>query len=266
MIGHPYKYEMIHVLIFSLIAFMTASVSFSEENWKEYRGRHFLIYSNQAPPDFVKNVNEAAEREYEEITKNLGFIRYEGWSWNNRARIYIYDDRESYILAQNVSWSHGVALTKEKIIRTFPTASGFFDSTLPHELGHIIFREFIGYKSEIPLWFDEGVAIYQEKARRFGADKAVRQAISNGKFIPLEEINRKIISGSPDKNLVELVYAEAASVVCYLISEHGEYRFVNLCRQLKDGISFVDAVQKVYVRFNDIGDLNKSWMEYLSHE
>ncbi|HLD69243.1 MAG TPA: peptidase MA family metallohydrolase [Candidatus Omnitrophota bacterium] len=235
-----------------------------QEKWKESRSSHFLIYYNQAPEDFVRNVELSAEEEYETIAQNLGFTRYEGWSWDRRARVYIYDDQEHYVGERNVSWSHGMALVQEKVIRTFPTAAGFFDSTLPHELGHIIFREFVGYKSKIPLWLDEGVAMYQEKAKRWGANKLVARAISEGKFIPLKELSRVELTNESDQATIELFYAEAASIVYFMITELGDYRFVNFCRHLKEGCRLDDAIHRAYARFQNMDDLNEAWVKYLS--
>ncbi len=236
----------------------------ANETWKEFRSEHFVIYYQEAPLTFVEEVAKAGEKEYEEIAKNLGFTRYQGWTWDKRAKIYIFDDQEHYINFQNPSWSHGVAVTRDKVIRTFPAAHGFFDTTLPHELGHIIFREFVGNEIPIPLWLEEGVAMYQEKAKRWGANKAVRQAITEGRFIPLKELTLITFSNDSDQKLVELFYAEAASIVYYMITELGEFRFMNFCKELKSGKLFDEALHRAYMRFNHLDDLNKAWLKYLS--
>ena len=253
------------ILLFCFLMGMTSlGLADDKRTWKEYRCQHFLIYYNNAPEDFVKNVELSAEQEYETIAQNLGFTRYEGWTWDNRAKIYIYDDQEDYVGARNISWSHGMTLVQQKVIRTFPTAAGFFDSTLPHELGHIIFREFVGYKSKIPLWMDEGVAMYQEKARRWGVNKLVTKALADGKFIPLKDLSHITLNDNTDPATVELFYTEAASIVYYMITELGDYRFVNFCRQLKEGSRMDDAIHRAYARFENMDDLNNAWVKYLS--
>ena len=40
----------------------------------------------------IKTVEQMAESYYYEISENLGFTRYEGWTWDDRAKIYIIDD------------------------------------------------------------------------------------------------------------------------------------------------------------------------------
>jgi len=254
----------IKILSVCTIIILLSAVPIYAEEWKEHKGRHFVIYYQSAPIDFVEEVEKTAEQYYEEITRDLGFTRYKGWTWDERAQIYIYDDSQSYVEeGRQAQWSHGSAQTKTKVIRTFPTAHGFFDSTLPHELGHIIFREFVGFKAEIPLWFEEGIAMYQEKAKRFGAHNAVIDARNNGYFIPLKELSITQLTRNTDQKIVTLFYAESASVVYYMINELGKYRFVQFCRKLSEGGPFEWALKSVYVRFKNYDDLNKAWLRYL---
>ena len=236
----------------------------SEEEWKERKDNHFIIYYKNAPPDFIKSVEEMAEYYYEEITRNMGFTRYKGWTWDERAKIYIYDNAEDFQqIGEYATWAEGVASSRQRVIRSFPAAHGFFDSTLPHEMGHIIFREFVGFKARIPVWFEEGVAMYQEKARRWGADEVVRRAVMDGKFMSLKDMTALELSGKMSTEQIQLFYAESASIVNYIIDELGQQRFINLCRKLQAGDPFEWVFTSVSVRFKDLDALNKAWVEYL---
>ena len=256
------KLKIFKIILFFL--FVLGVFSYAQDEWKEYKQQHFIVYYKDAPQDFIKSVEEAAENYYHEIASNLGFTRYDSWTWDDRAKIYIYDDSDDYVKSsKQAQWSHGVASPQDKVIRTFPAAHGFFDSILPHELGHIIFREFVGFQVQVPLWFEEGVAMYQEKAKRWGANQEVLKAMQKGNFIPLNELTLMGLGGGTDTDTVNLFYAEAASVVYYMITELGEYRFVQFCRKLKETNSFEFALRDVYVRFKDFNDLNRAWMEYI---
>lgn len=232
-------------------------------DWRKYDSSHFIIYYKDAPLDFVKSVSETAEELYQQIPRNLGFVRYSGWKYDDRAAIYIYDSQNDYkVDAANMEWSSGHANIARKEIRTYPSAAGFFDSTLPHELAHIIFREFIG-NNPMPLWLDEGVAMYQEKAKRWGANKIVLNAMEDGKFLSLMDMTYERLSKEKDQEIINIFYAEAASIVYYMIVELGESRFENFCRKLSDGIPFVEALETNYGRFHSIEDLNARWVDYL---
>lgn len=258
------KLKVIPIILFAF-AIMGSSACAAE--WKELKRQHFIIYYKKAPYNFVNTVHQAAEEYYVEITRNLGFTRYKGWSWDERAKIYIYDNKEDYVESgKQAKWSHGSAYPKDKTIRTFPSAHGFFDSILPHELGHIIFREFVGFKARIPAWFEEGVAMYQEKAQRWGSHDMVRKAIEEGTFKSLKELSITRLKHRTSKDLVTLFYAEAASVVNFMINELGDRRFVRLCRKLKDGGPFSWAIDSVYSRLKNVDDLNDAWVKYLTNE
>lgn len=234
------------------------------KEWNEHKGRHFVIYYKDVPEGFVKEVEDAAEQYYEQIRKNLGFYRYEQWTWENRAIIYIYADQEEYAQAyQSIGWSSGWAAIREKTIRTYPAAHGFFDSVLPHELGHIIFHELIGFHVDVPLWLEEGVAMYQERAKRWGADKIVLNAIEKDVFWRVDELGQIRFSADSPREQIELFYAESASVVNFLIMQYGDYRFLKLCRELKDKKNFNDAFKSAYPQVRTIERLNELWIRYL---
>jgi len=254
------------ISIILLVSVLSGTPALAAE-WKEYKRQHFIIYYKNAPFDFVETVAKTSRQYYSEITSNLGFMRYKGWNWDERAKIYIYDNADDFVVSgKHAGWSHGVASPRDKVIRTFPSAHGFFDSTLPHELGHIIFREFIGFKARIPSWFEEGVAMYQEKARRWGAHDTVRQAIKDGTFKNLNELSITNLRYRSNKDLVNLFYAESASIVNFLIGEYGQQRFVRLCRKLKEGGPFSWAIDSIYVRFKNVSDLNDAWVKYLNND
>jgi len=50
----------------------------------------------------------------------------------------------------------------EKSILSFYGSHSFIDSILPHEIAHLIFRDFVGLSEHIPVWLDEGVAQWAE--------------------------------------------------------------------------------------------------------
>ncbi|MBU0469683.1 MAG: hypothetical protein KJ736_11580 [Candidatus Omnitrophica bacterium] len=257
-------------LFLLLISFLYASLSFAygkkkdAVEWKEYKKQHFIIYYKNAPLDFVQTVEEAAEDCYKQIVKDLGFLGNKSWTWDDRAKIYIYDDQDDYVKNSNqMSWSAGSAHAKTRLIKTYPTASGFFDTLLPHELGHIIFAEFVGPRAQIPRWFDEGVAMYQEKAKRFGSEAIVKKAIEDGTFVSIKGLLIFPLNNKTSREKVELYYAEAASIVYFMIKEHGQSKFVRFCRKLKEGGTFELSLRSVYVRFRNYDDLNKAWVDYL---
>lgn len=241
----------------------TIGVSSAAAAWREEKSDHFVVAYQNVPESFVKDVIDAAEAQYRQTITTLGFTRYQGWTWDKRVRIVIYDSQEAYARASRSEWSAGQVNTAARLIMTFPSERGFFDSLLPHELGHIVFREGVGRYNNVPLWLEEGVAMYQERARRIGADEDVRSLIAQGAFIPLGTVGQMALHSGTDRSVVEAFYAQAASLVSFMINEYEVYRFARLCRELREGQTFEVALKKAYMEFSDIKALERAWRRYL---
>jgi len=247
-----------------LVLFATAHAR-DQQNWQELRSTHFIVYYKSASVDFVSQVSSRAEDYYNSIASALGFIRFDFWLWDNRAKIYVYDTPEQYQKESGApAWSAGQALVKAKTIYTFSGSGEFCDTVLPHELGHIIFREFVGFENyAVPTWLDEGVATFQQNLRNPTARPFVKAAMAAGKIIPLEKLSR-MDPGSFNGNAaaIRLFYDESVTVVDYLISEFGKNKFVSFCQNLRDKRNLELAVSAVYP-FNNLKELDAAWQNYL---
>ena len=254
------------ILFFILFCFNPVLASQDTVKWNTEKSTHFIVYYKNAPEDFIKELIEKSEDYYNKIASDLGFTRYDFWLWDNRAKIYIYDNAADYQSATGEPlWSGASAIPRPKIIQTFPYARGFFEKILPHEMGHIIFREFVGFdNSAIPLWLEEGVASYQEKLTYSMANAFVRKTMEKGNFITLERLSG-FSSGSrmPDE-AAQLFYVESFSIVDFLIKEFGKDKFVSFCQDLRDKKNLERAIASNYP-FSNIQELGVAWDKYLKN-
>lgn len=234
------------------------------EDFLEKKGTHFIIYYDKdVSQDFLDSVMEFAERYYNELTEKLGFTRFDYWTWDKRAKIYIYPDKETYVKeTKQPGWSSGMAAYDRKTIWAFPREAGFFDTLLPHEIGHIVFREVIGDRG-VPLWLDEGVASYLEQAKRFGSEKIVLEAMNDNTFIPFKELTKIDGYGLRLRYDVNLFYAESVSIINYLIEKFGTERFNDFCKKIKDGKSLDDALGYAYFDIRNSSVLGEFWEQSL---
>ena len=105
--------------------------------------------------------------------------------------------------------------------------------------------------------------MFQEKGKRWGANKAVKKFMDAGKFKNLEQLGDMRLTNRSSSEDVELFYAEAASIVYYMNVELGKFRFYKFCRQMRELRSFERAFLDTYPRFKSIKDLNDAWVDYL---
>ncbi len=250
--------------IIILILVFSFSGAMAQEGWNTFKSTHFIVFYKSAPVDFVKLVSDRAEECYKEIAEDLGFSRFDFWLWDDRAKIYIHDDIKAYRSAtRQPSWSVGVAYPSLKTIQTFPYADDFLETVLLHEMGHIIFREFVGFNNPgVPLWLDEGVASYQEKNKYPHVNLQIRKAIEEGSFMDLNKLSRLHNLAGLDSRLVHIFYAESFGLVDFLISEFGRDKFVFFCQDLRDKKNF-EMAQKAAYPLKDINALDQAWQNYL---
>lgn len=235
-----------------------------QEQWKESKSTHFIIYYKNAPEDFISQVSSKAEYYYDSIAEELGFRRFDFWLWDNRARIYIYDDdRDFQANTGQPPWALGDAVPREKVIRAFPLAKNFFEVILPHEISHIIFREFVGFGNyAVPLWLDEGVASYYQKLQYPGIKAALRSAKAAGTLMNIVELSSVRSIWNMGRERVKLFYMEAIDIVDFLFKEYGKNNFVLFCQNLRDKKDLARALSATYP-LNSIQELGAAWQHSL---
>ena len=252
-------------VVAALLLAMTNTAIAGPVEWKEEKGDHFIVYyaNDEA---FAREVKKKAEVYYEKIASELGYARVSNfWQWDNRVKIYIYPDEKSFREATGQpQWSKGVASYTEKSIITFPRNENFIDGILPHEMTHLIFRDFVGFEGEIPLWMDEGVAQWQEPKKREISKAMAKFLLDNGKNLSLKEITSLDIRGSQDTEKVQEFYMQAVSLVDFLVKKYGAQVFTEFCRQLRDGKNLNEALRFSYpTSIRSLEELENQWITYV---
>ena len=259
------------------------------QEWKELGSDHFIVYFN-GDEKFAKEVLSNAEVYYRSIAQDLGYPRYsQFWLWDDRAKIYIYPDHASFLKATGQpKWSAGMADYPTRSIVSYAWSKDFMHSLLPHEMAHLIFRDFVGFKGEIPLWLDEGVAQWAEKKKRKMMKSMIEKLYMEDKLLLVSDLTSLDIrrfkdmddrvfireirtrQGEPGvlfldiNHLVDTYYLESVAVVGFLIERYGSARFADFCRELRDGKMLEDAFRSAYpVHITSLNELEDNWRKYL---
>lgn len=250
-------------IILCAICVLAANSAFSQVSssfWQTDKSQHFVVYYQVSRPEYISELSSKAEGYYNSIIDDLGFRRFDFWSWDNRAKIYLYENAEDFQReTERTSWSGAVVYVANRTIKTFVGQDGFFDSILPHELTHIIFREFVGQKSILPLWIDEGVASSQEKSYLAARLKIAKKLIAQNEYIKLDKFSA---ISNPDLVQAHVFYAQAASLVFFLVRGQGRERFQDFCRKVRDGVDWQAALFSTY-RFSNFEEFEQAWKEFI---
>jgi len=262
---------------------------FAKTNWAQKRSEHFIVYFPDSAREFGIKVSSKAEDCYRLIAKDLGYVRYGNfWKWGNRVKIYLYPDHQAYIKASHQQdWSHGMADYKKKQIISYIDNLKFLNSLLVHEIAHLIFRDFVGFKSDVPLWLDEGVAQWEEKDNRSLRKSLVMQLARRKLLLSMDDMmkldirqvkaaDKITILGTYGNNtqklklelsgnqLVKIYYLQAFSLVGFLMERFGADDFIVFSRQLRDGKSVAEALEFAYpMHLRNIKALEEEWKKYI---
>ncbi|NQT92824.1 MAG: hypothetical protein HQ559_08685 [Lentisphaerae bacterium] len=231
--------------------------------WRTVKSDHFLVV-HVGEKDFAQAVAVRAERYYDTIAGDLGFRRHRGfWLWDKRVSIRIYPTKRAFQAASKAPrWATGKASYERREIVTFQWSSGFLDSLLPHEITHLVLREWIGERGALPLWIHEGLAQWMEEVERGSPRRAAKQLLASGRAVPLRNMREPKLHDQPDAKAVTF-YTQSWSVVAFLIETYGRERFGKLCRQLRAGKSMDDALRFTYPQsLRTIEELQTRWISY----
>ena len=184
-----------------------------------------------------------------------------------RAKIYIAQDKKEYKEKFPCPfWSQACVNYFQKKIYTYKDQEKF-SSFLAHELAHIIFREYIGEKL-LPLWVDEGMAIYIE-AKYTNPDlenflrEKTKNMIKKKKYIDFDKINKvQLKKNEADKELIDLFYTQAWSMVNFLRIRFGKIKFKEYLEKIKEGKSIEEAIFSTYGLIDNNRDFERLWKQF----
>ena len=251
--------------VFFLIFFCP---SLFAHEWKEIRAEHFIVYYD-GDEDIAKEAARKADHYYVQIAADLGYPRYSNfWQWDTRCKVYLYSSEETFRqLTGQPGWSEGMASYSKKEIHIFTGEEKFTESILPHEITHLVFRDFVGLEGEIPIWMDEGVAQWEEPAKRSLAKRITRYLISSNKDYNVQDLTATDVRKLTSEEKVHNFYMQSVSLVDFLIQTYGGQPFTEFCRGLRDGKKFDDALRAAYPNtIESVGDLDARWRKYASEE
>ncbi len=176
---------------------------------------------------------------------------------------------------------------KEKRIISYAWSTGFLEHLLPHEMAHLVFRDFVGFKGEVPVWLDEGVAQWAETPKREQIKAIGKYLLSTGTLLSVTDMMgldiRNIAENSTVRihsirnaagerqmlalsgpEAVKTYYIQAVSLVGFLIERFGTYSFTDFCRQLRDGKRLDEALRSAYsTSLAGPEELEKAWLNYI---
>lgn len=116
------------------------------------------------------------------------------------------------------------------------------ERVVPHEVGHVMIGRAVGRAlPALPVWLNEGVAEYVAGERAAQVDPVTLRAVGRGNALPLSELDPAFRSLG---NTNPLAYAEATSLVNFLVAQRGESVIADLLASLRQHGDFAVALEQ----------------------
>ena len=217
------------------------------------QGGELSLFWYEGGDSFARELMDACEEGLARLTQDIGTYP------EKSIKIYIYastsDLQGAMIFPQE--WTGGVAFTEFSTIAIGipPSDLDWGKRALVHELTHLVVHQatFSPY-GQLPLWLDEGLAMYNEGELDPVFRSCLQEAILEDELISVRSLCSPF-SAETEKAL--LSYAQSYSLVEYLLDNYGQDRMLDLLTILKQGSTYDEALSEVYGF--DIDGLDARW-------
>jgi hypothetical protein len=225
--------------------------------WRSLTEEKVTIYWYEGTQSFGEELMSTAQQALERLYEDTGAYLKES------VQIYIYansqDLQGAMIFPQE--WTGGVAFTEYGTIAIGIDASNLVwgKRAITHELTHLVVHQMTHNPYiDLPVWLDEGLAMYTEGPLSSGFVSSLDMAIEQNSLISVRSLSSPF-SAYSDKSY--LSYAQSYSLVEFLITGYGQDKMLELLNIFSQGSNYDDALEKVYGF--DMDGLNTLWQGYV---
>jgi hypothetical protein len=251
-------------LLLCLISLLTistahAAVTFGTSSvpYETLETEHFVVRYEPGDDRAAMDVSEALEDSYERITGDIGLAP------SSKTVVELYTTPSLYNQYRKPArWAIGGKVYAGRNMMVFPSPSTWGKANIhryedlwhvmPHEFTHVVLRRY-----SLPMWLDEGVAVYESGQWSRGYQRLLVEAMERDELLSLgelEDFNTFLENGA-------LSYAESSSAVAYIKDTYGDEGFRKLLRGVASGMSFEEALKAATDRGR--GEFEEGWMRYL---
>jgi hypothetical protein len=127
------------------------------------------------------------------------------------------------------------------------------DEVFRHELAHVALDDSVRGQ-HVPVWFNEGLAIWLSGENRFDRESVLWHATLSGTLLPFSDLDRRFPA---DNFEVGIAYAESADFMRFLMRKTGQARFASMIGRVREGQPFDRAISDSYG--GDLRHLEFQW-------
>ena len=228
-------------------------------DWQSLGNEQVIVYWYDQPDDFGGALFEAAAEGYEHVAAITGVTT------DRVARVVIYNNHTDFcaFYAPNScqDWVGGQAFAGITV-QQGTNQDWLTYEVVPHELAHVLYNEvFSDTWVRVPTWFNEGIAVYNERHNHLDDMNLVVEAAADDELIPLRHMGTQA-SGLSHGD-IHLWYSEAYSLVAFIADVYGQEKLGEVILTLADNHPMEETLQLVLGM--DLIEFEMGWREWLGY-
>lgn len=237
-------------LLVLILLFANTSNVFAVE-WQKMETTHFLIFHKDLK--LAVEAKRIAENSYNRLVSELSFKP------NKKIKIYLYSNQKEYLEINPPEEAVGFAEPSSGQI-FLSTETTNMETTIPHEITHIIFIQSIPEISRIPFWFSEGLAIFESDRLYYPEGE---KKLLEGNADSISQLNR-LMSSPVDVDKRRRVSFEGYLMVKFISERYGADKLRMIITYLQHRTSFEKALEESLGV--TVSKLDGSWYKYVNRE
>ena len=227
-------------------------------DWQRLEDEQVIVFWHDQPDSFGEGLFLAAQEAYEHVA------RITGATTEDPIRVVIYNFQTDFcaFYAPNSCelWIGGQ--TFEGITVQWGTnLDWLLYDVVPHELAHVFYNEVFRHTwISVPTWFNEGIAVYNERTDHVEDMNRVLRAAERDELESLPVMTRGAGVAEGDAGTW---YSIVYSIVAFIADEYGEETLGELILTMAENVQFEDAL--IETTGMDMVQLEIGWREWLGY-
>ncbi|MBI4743277.1 MAG: hypothetical protein HY776_00330 [Actinobacteria bacterium] len=235
---------------FILLLLFTKNQNVFAINWKQMETPHFIIFYDDL--NLAVKTKKLAESNYDRLVSELSFKP------KDKIKIYLYSNQKEYLAINPPEETIGFAEPSSNQI-SLSAEAGSLETTIPHEITHIIFIKSIPEIFKIPFWFIEGLAIFESDYPSYSVEE--ENLFLKGDIDSIPRLNQ-IMSAPSDVETRRKVSLEGYLIIKFISSRYGTDKLRIIITNLQHRSSFENAIKKsLGININEFDIL---WREHIN--
>jgi Peptidase MA superfamily len=160
--------------------------------------------------------------------------------------VFVYEEQEDFFSALGPGareWTGAAAFSDIRTIFMWLGGgdAAYLETAMVHEVTHIVFADATDNPYHEPAtWINEGIAVWAEAGDGGDATSFVRDQAANGGLFAFEAISQRFPIGDLGGSLS---YAQGASMIDFIVDQHGREAIARMTAAYRDGASDEEALE-----------------------